>query len=81
MAGGAFGDDVTIGVGPNVAANAPYTVMISTVLLSLFGVIITAAFMGQTLYRDYDSGMHPLVFTTPVSKVDFLGGGSSARSS
>ncbi|NBB87982.1 MAG: hypothetical protein GVY12_17415 [Bacteroidetes bacterium] len=74
-AGGAFGDSFTIGgASPNVAANAPYVLMLFTVILSLFGVIITAAFMGQAIHRDYASGIHPLVFTTPIRKVDFLGG-------
>ncbi len=74
-AGGAFGDNFTLGgVSPNVAANSPYVLMLLTVLMSLFGVIITAAFMGQTIYRDYDSGIHPLTFTTPVRRIDFLGG-------
>jgi hypothetical protein len=30
--------------------------------------------MGQAIYRDYESGMHPLVFTMPMRKADFLGG-------
>jgi hypothetical protein len=74
-AGGAFGDSITIaGSGPNSIINSPYAVTITIAVLGLLGVIITAAFMGQAIYRDYDSGIDPLMFTMPVRKVDFLGG-------
>ncbi|WP_022836896.1 ABC transporter permease/M1 family aminopeptidase [Salisaeta longa] len=72
--GGAFGDGGIGGLSPIVAANSPYAVMLYTTLFSFLGLIITAAFMGQTIYRDYASGIHPLMFTTPVRKLDLLGG-------
>jgi hypothetical protein len=74
-AGGAFGDNVVIGgTSAQTNVNSPYVLGITIAVLTLFGTIITAAFMGQTVYRDYDSGIHPLIFTTPVRKVDYLGG-------
>jgi len=73
--GGAFGDNVTIlGTGPNTNANSPYTINALTWILGLLGMIFTAPFMGQAVYRDYDSGIHPLTFTAPVKKMEYLGG-------
>jgi len=73
--GGAFSDTSVFigGMGPNTHANSPYALTIMTLFLSLLGMIVTAPFMGQAVYRDYDSGMYPLVFTTPISKAHYLG--------
>lgn len=74
--GGFFGGgQVTIlGMGPNTKVNGPFVLAVLTFFISFLGVVITAAFMGRTIYRDYESGMHPLVFTTPVTKFEYLGG-------
>ncbi len=73
--GGAFGGNVTIlGTGPNTNANSPFTINALTWVVGLFGIIFTAPFMGQAVYRDYDSGIHPLTFTAPVKKIEYLGG-------
>jgi ABC-2 type transport system permease protein len=73
--GGAFTDTTIIigGMGPNTHANSPFALAITTCFLSLLGFILTAPFMGQSVYRDYDSGIYPLVFTTPISKAQYLG--------
>lgn len=73
--GGAFADaNITIfGMGPNTNANSPFAINATTLFVSLLGLMITAPFMGQSVYRDYDSGIHPLVFSTPVSKAKYLG--------
>jgi ABC-type transport system involved in multi-copper enzyme maturation permease subunit len=74
--GGAFSDAniALLGSGPNTNLNGPFVINALTWLLSLLGMLITAPFMGQAIYRDYDSGIHPLMFTTPVSKFEYLGG-------
>ncbi|WP_103029907.1 M1 family aminopeptidase [Salinibacter altiplanensis] len=73
--GGAFTDaNITIfGMGPNTHANSPFAINATTLFVSLLGLMITAPFMGQSVYRDYESGIHPLVFSTPVSKAQYLG--------
>lgn len=74
--GGAFDSfNVAVaGAGSALAVNSPYVTFNLITALSLFGVIITASFVGQAIYRDFGTDMHPLVFTTPVSKVAYLGG-------
>jgi ABC-type transport system involved in multi-copper enzyme maturation permease subunit len=73
--GGAFSDaNVVIGgMGPNTHVNSPYALTILTLILSLLGLILTAPFMGQAIYRDYQSGMDPLIFSTPVTKAQYIG--------
>jgi ABC-type transport system involved in multi-copper enzyme maturation permease subunit len=74
--GGAFSDAnvALLGSGPNTNVNGPFVLNALTWLISLIGMMITAPFMGQAVYRDYDSGIHPLMFTTPVTTFEYLGG-------
>ncbi|CAN5434655.1 M1 family aminopeptidase [soil metagenome] len=62
------------GSGGNVHVNSPYVISAITGVLSLFGVLVTAALLGNAVYRDYEAGIHPLFFTTPVSRFAYLGG-------
>ena len=71
---GAFGDLVALSIGGKVVANAPATLASLMPAISLLGTSITAALAGNALYRDYEAGMDPLVYTTPVGKTAFLGG-------
>ena len=72
--GGAFGSGSVsiLGAGPNTNVNSPFFIGILTYLISFLGIVITSPFMGQAVYRDYDSGIHPLIFTTPISKTTYL---------
>ncbi len=67
---GAFG---AAGFGRRVL-NGPYHVAEGALTFSMFGVLITAGYMGQAVFRDFRTGIFPLVFTTPVSKGAYLGG-------
>ena len=73
--GGAFTDTTVVifGMGPNTHANSPFAINVTILFLSLLGLILTAPFMGQSVYRDYESGIYPLIFTTPISKAQYLG--------
>lgn len=71
---GAFGDAVVLGTGGKVKANAPLTLASILPLISLLGTSITAALAGNALYRDYDAGIDPLIYTAPLTKPAFLGG-------
>ena len=65
---------VAIGSGGKVLATAPFALAALFPLLALFGVSITAALVGNAVHRDFEAGIDPLFFTTPVSKTAFLGG-------
>ena len=55
-------------------ANAPRPVANLILVLSILAVPITSALAGRTVHRDFETGIHPLFFTTPVSKAAYLGG-------
>jgi len=74
-AAGAWPDiNFALGSGGKVLANAPFALASIIPVLSLFGVSITAALAGNSLYKDYETHADPLFYTTPVSKAAFLGG-------
>ncbi|WP_310395956.1 M1 family aminopeptidase [Hymenobacter sp.] len=76
-AGGGFGTGVNIALGGDgqaVKINSPFSVNITVTILSVFGVIIASSLMGNPVYRDFEYRTHPLFYTTPISKLGYLGG-------
>jgi ABC-2 type transport system permease protein len=55
-------------------ANAPRPVANLIVVISILAVPITSALAGRAVHRDFETRIHPLFFTTPVSKAAYLGG-------
>src|SRR5687768_6942844 len=55
-------------------ANAPRPVANLVSMLSVLAVPITSALAGRSVHRDFETRIHPLFFTTPVSKTAYLGG-------
>jgi ABC-type transport system involved in multi-copper enzyme maturation permease subunit len=62
------------GGGGNVMVNSPWALTSLISAVSLFGVIVTAAMLGHSAQRDFETGAYPLFFTQPISKGAFLGG-------
>jgi ABC-2 type transport system permease protein len=54
--------------------NSPYVITATTVISSLLWVLVATPVAGSAAARDVQTRMHPLVYTTPVSKTDYLGG-------
>ncbi|MCE6989801.1 ABC transporter permease [Dyadobacter sp. CY323] len=54
--------------------NSPFSIALTTVFGSLIWLIMAAAIAGEAASRDVASGMYPLLYTTPVSKAEYLGG-------
>ena len=54
--------------------NAPERVAGGTLIISIFGMLVTAAIFGDTAVRDAEVGMDPLIYTSSVGKAAFLGG-------
>ena len=57
---------------PNVYANSPYVVTQSMGLISLLCVFVLTVFCANAALRDVEHGFTELVFSTPVSKPDYL---------
>ena len=54
--------------------NSPFVIASATVFGSLFWFLVAAAVAGEAAARDVEEGMHPLTYTAPVSKAEYLGG-------
>jgi ABC-2 type transport system permease protein len=54
--------------------NSPYGIAATTVISGLLWVVMAAAVAGSAAARDAQTRMNPLIYTTPVSKADYLGG-------
>lgn len=65
---------VTTDSGSSTYVNAPLNVAGGTLIMSLAGVLITAALFGDAANRDTQSGMDPLFYAAPISKAQYLGG-------
>ncbi|MDB4944788.1 MAG: hypothetical protein JWP97_4322 [Labilithrix sp.] len=73
-AGGAF-SSVSVGLGADkVHANSPGALHGLITIFCHLGLLITAAVFGQALHQDQEHRIDSLFFTTPVRKIDYLGG-------
>lgn len=54
-------------------ANSPFAIAQTTVVGSLIWLVVGAAIAGEAAARDVATGMYPLIYTTPVSKAEYLG--------
>jgi len=55
-------------------ANSPYAIALTTVICNLLWVLIGTGVAGSAAARDVRTRMDPLIYTTPVSKAEYLGG-------
>ena len=54
--------------------NSPFVIASVTVFGCLIWIMAAASVAGEAAARDVHTGMHPLVYTSPVSKAQYLGG-------
>lgn len=70
--GAATSENVRIGDGGNVHINSPAALAETTIILSIFFMFVTTAFVANVIVRDDESGFGPMVRSTRVSKFDYL---------
>ena len=74
-AGGAISwANIDFGTGGKVNINSPWSLSMLMPLMAVFGVIITASLAGRAIHQDVDSDSTALFFTTPITRMDYLGG-------
>lgn len=73
--GATSSDNVQIGdsVG-NVYRNSPHTITSFTTVMTIFGLLIAAAFFNNAALKDYSNGFDEILFSTPLSKPGFYFG-------
>jgi ABC-2 type transport system permease protein len=54
--------------------NSPFTIATVTVFSCMIWLLVASPMAGEAAARDVQTGMHPLAFTAPVSKAEYLGG-------
>lgn len=65
-------DDIQIGSGGNVHANSPFAILQKHLILVLFYMFVTTAFVANVVVRDDETGFGSMVRSTRISKVDYL---------
>jgi ABC-type transport system involved in multi-copper enzyme maturation permease subunit len=55
-------------------ANSPSVIALVTVICNVLWVLMASAVAGDAAARDAQTRMHPLIYTTPISKAGYLGG-------
>ena len=58
----------------NAYANAPHTITVYTTFLTLFGLMIAAAFFNDAALRDHDNHFNEILFSAPISKFGYFFG-------
>ena len=66
--------NVQIGGGGNVDVNSPFAITMTLLTLNVFAVFVIPAFMANAILKDFDSKFDGILFSTPVSKPDYLFG-------
>ena len=78
LGGAMSGARIIIG-NANNHLNAPLVIAVIQAIFSILGVLVCSAIFGNAGYRDFETKMHPLFFTRPISpKAYFLGRFSGA---
>ncbi|MDT9598607.1 ABC transporter permease/M1 family aminopeptidase [Sphingosinicella rhizophila] len=67
-------DQLDIGAGGNVLKNSPYAILQTHLVMSMFFMFVTTAFVANIVVRDEDTGFAPIIRATPVRKRDYLFG-------
>jgi ABC-2 type transport system permease protein len=60
--------------GSSSRVNSPEMVATISGIVGLVGMLVTAALFGDAATRDVQWKMHPLVYSTPIRKAEYLGG-------
>lgn len=67
-------DQIQIGSAGNVKVNAPFAILQTLAVMSLFAVFVHVAMVAGTVIRDDETGFAPLIRSTRLSKGAYLGG-------
>ena len=69
----AFSDNVQIGGGGgNVDVNSPFAITQTLLILSVFAIFVIPSFVANSILKDVDHKFDGILFSTPISKADYL---------
>ncbi|MDP1861821.1 MAG: M1 family aminopeptidase [Gemmatimonadaceae bacterium] len=67
-------DTLQIGWGGQVFRNAPYAIVLGSLVLVIWAVFIVTAFVSDVVLRDEETGFGPIMHSTRISDFDYLFG-------
>ena len=67
-------DQIQIGARGNVHINAPYAILQTTGIMSVFAVFVVVALVAGTVVRDEETGFAPILRSTRLGRGAYLGG-------
>jgi aminopeptidase N len=67
-------ESVQIGAGGNIHKNSPIALTQVQTILGLFFMFVTTAFVANVVVRDDETGFGPIVRSTPITRLQYLGG-------
>ncbi|MDB5468246.1 MAG: aminopeptidase [Phenylobacterium sp.] len=67
-------DQIQIGSGGNIHKNSPSAIGQTTLLMTLFFMFVSTAFVANVVVRDDETGYGPIIRSTPIRKFDYLFG-------
>jgi len=70
--GATASESIQIGGGGNINANSPIAIIQTHLVLTLFFMFVSTAFVSNVIVRDDESGFGPMVRSTSVRKFDYL---------
>ncbi len=62
------GVNVNFGLSTKLSLNSPIVINYIVSLMGYFGILITAPIFGQSIYQDFETGFHQIIFSTPIKK-------------
>ena len=65
-------ENIQIGSGGNVHKNAPFAIAQTHLIMSIFFMFVTTAFVANVIVRDDETGFGPLIRATRVAKISYL---------
>lgn len=74
--GAVSSENVSVGttIGGSIHSNAPYIIQNYYGVMSVITLLMTTAFMNASVNRDFSTGMHQFVFSSPIKKADYFFG-------
>jgi ABC-2 type transport system permease protein len=67
-------DQIQIGGGGNIHKNAPYAIAQTHLILAIFYMFVTTAFVANVIVRDDETGFGSILRSTRIGKFDYLYG-------
>ncbi len=67
-------EQIQIGSGGNIHKNSPSAIGQTTLVMSLFFMFVSTAFVANVIVRDEETGFGPIIRSTRISKFDYLFG-------